>query len=114
MSTRAAVDVGGRSVSYRRAGTGSRVLVVGPLDASTAQCADLLDVLAEHHEVLAVDPPGYGLSDPLPPGEVSVGDLADHVEGALAELGGGPAALVGQGLGGLVALELAVRSPVRH
>ncbi|HEU0103494.1 MAG TPA: alpha/beta hydrolase, partial [Mycobacteriales bacterium] len=34
-------------------------------------------------------------------------------DGALTVLGAGPAALVGQGLGGLVALDLALRSPAR-
>src|SRR6266702_1744749 len=62
-------------------------------------------LLAERHEVVAPDLPGYG-SAPLTPGEHS---LADAVLGAFE----GSAAIVGTSFGGRAELEAALAAPER-
>jgi pimeloyl-ACP methyl ester carboxylesterase len=60
--------------------------------------------------VLAVDLPGFGRSEPLPPGVDSTPEaLADAVEDQLARAGFDRAHIAGNSLGGWVALELARR-----
>ncbi len=82
--------------------------------------------LAARHALLAVDLPGFGRSAPpaLPagrlPGEAALAAFVDPIEACLAgEVAAGRAsglALCGHSLGGLVALELALRArlPVRR
>ena len=63
--------------------------------------------------LVAVDRPGYGGSDPVPPGAWStVGDAADDVAAALEHLGlRGPVGAAGWSAGGRVAAALAARHP---
>ena len=61
--------------------------------------------------VLAPDLPGHGLSGGAP--LISIGDLADWIDGLLASLGVAQATLVGHSQGVLVALESASRHPER-
>jgi pimeloyl-ACP methyl ester carboxylesterase len=67
----------------------------------------VLEPLAEHLEVIAVDLPGFGHSPPLPKGVApSPHALAGAVAELLDQLGVDRAHLVGNSLGGWVALEL--------
>ena len=59
--------------------------------------------------VVAVDFPGYGLSPVITPYHLA--GLADALHRLIAHLGLGPATLVGHSMGGMVAQELAARSP---
>jgi pimeloyl-ACP methyl ester carboxylesterase len=75
-----------------------------------------LTVLARHHRVLALDLPGFGQSTPAE-GRVRTPEdalrfFAGPVEEALGLVAPGPVALAGHSLGGLVALELALRAKV--
>jgi pimeloyl-ACP methyl ester carboxylesterase len=69
------------------------------------------EALERRHDVVAVDLPGFGESSPLPNGETPTpARLADALEGEIDRLEFGSApALVGNSLGGWVALELARR-----
>jgi pimeloyl-ACP methyl ester carboxylesterase len=70
----------------------------------------MLPRLEERFEVLAVDLPGFGRSDPFPPGVDSTPEaLADAVEDELARAGFDSAHIAGNSLGGWIALELARR-----
>jgi pimeloyl-ACP methyl ester carboxylesterase len=70
----------------------------------------VLDALEDRHDVVAIDLPGFGESPPLPDGVAPTpGRLADAVESELDRLGLDAPALVGNSLGGWVALELARR-----
>ena len=70
----------------------------------------MLPLLEERFDVLAVDMPGFGYSDPLPPGvDVTPEALADAVEDEMARAGFDRAHIAGNSLGGWVALELARR-----
>lgn len=76
----------------------------------------LLPALARTHRVLALDLPGFGGSSPTPGPLRTAGEglrfFAEPVETVLADLAPGPMTLVGHSLGGLVALELALRGRV--
>lgn len=57
--------------------------------------------------------PGFGGSQPLPWGELSIGALADSVAAVLDHLDVGPALLLGHSMGGAVAVAFADRFPER-
>jgi pimeloyl-ACP methyl ester carboxylesterase len=70
----------------------------------------MLPILEERFDVLAVDMPGFGYSDPLPPEVDSTPEaLADAVEDEMGRAGFDRAHIAGNSLGGWVALELARR-----
>ncbi len=58
---------------------------------------------------LAADFPGYGLSAPVQPYDLA--GMAGAVVDTLAQLGAGPAILVGHSMGGMVAQEVMARAP---
>ena len=68
----------------------------------------MLDALAAHREVIAVDLPGFGNTLPLE-GEVSIASLADSVAEFIVEQGLEGVATAGQSMGGRIVLELARR-----
>jgi len=68
----------------------------------------ILDALAAHREVIAVDLPGFGQTPPLE-GEVSIATLADSVAQFIGEQGLDGVATAGQSMGGRIVLELARR-----
>ena len=76
-----------------------------------------LTALARHHRVLALDLPGFGQSTApdtrVRSAEDAVGFFTRPVEEVLGMLEPGPVAVVGHSLGGLVALELALRGTVK-
>jgi pimeloyl-ACP methyl ester carboxylesterase len=70
--------------------------------------------LAEHHDVIAVDLPGFGAS-PMPPAGTAPGidSLITLVTEFLAQLGVERPHVAGNSMGGLMALEMAARGQVR-
>ncbi|WP_336920911.1 alpha/beta fold hydrolase [Aquipuribacter sp. SD81] len=78
------------------------------LGAGWRSWAPILEDLAEHREVIAVDLPGFGATPPLT-GEVSIATLADSVADFIREQGLDGVATVGQSMGGRLVLELARR-----
>ena len=73
----------------------------------------ILPALAQHFQVVAIDTPGYGESDPPPPGEWQVPDYARAVLAALDALGWPQAHLVGRLTGCSIAVEVAALAPAR-
>lgn len=80
-------------------GIGSRWQVFEPI----------LDRLAATHDVIAVDLPGFGLSPAEPGLDASPDGYATRVERLIAELGLGRPHVVGNSMGGGIALELGRR-----
>jgi pimeloyl-ACP methyl ester carboxylesterase len=96
-----------------RQGTGPPLVLLHPLGLSRVAWDPVLDALAEHFDVLAVDLPGHGGSAPVPPDvEPHPAWLAAAVAGLLDELGIDRPHVAGNSLGGWVALELAALRPV--
>ncbi len=106
------VDVRGRAIAYRRAGSGPPlVLLHGFLCDSRVWQRQLAD-LADEFDVVAWDAPGAGLS-PDPPEGFALADWASCLAGFLEALGLGPAHIVGLSWGGLLAQEFFRLAPER-
>ena len=109
-SARRNVLVGGRRVHVLEAGEGEPLVLLHGIAGSVASWAPLVPALARTRRVVALDLPGFGRSEPLE-GAVRTGALADAVAATLDVLGIGGATVVGQSLGGIVALHLALARP---
>ena len=97
----------GRELFYEVAGDGAAVVLVHAGIADASQWDAQVEALRERHRVVRYDVAGFGRS-PLRPGALShVADL--HV--LLEHVGVERAALVGNSMGGRIALELAVAHP---
>ncbi|MGI8921847.1 MAG: alpha/beta fold hydrolase [Solirubrobacteraceae bacterium] len=97
-------------LSHHREGAGEPLVLVHGFGCRWQYFEPLLPLLAEHHEVIAVDLPGFGASPPLPAGVTpTAAALADEIGRFLEGLGANPsgAHLAGSSLGGHVVLELA-------
>lgn len=88
-------------------GIGAPLLLVHGLGTGWRTWAPMLPRLARHHEVSAVDLPGFGQSPPV--ADPTVAELADALEEHLDALGWQRCHVSGNSLGGLLALELARR-----
>ncbi|WCO66104.1 alpha/beta fold hydrolase [Iamia majanohamensis] len=91
-----------------RQGNGSPLLLVHGLGAGWRSWSPIIDELAEHREVIAVDLPGFGETPPLA-GEVSIATLTDAVADFIREQDLDGVSTAGQSMGGRMVLELARR-----
>src|SRR5947208_6159707 len=101
--------VAGGELEMRRGGTGPSVVL---LHGSWGWWAweEFHQRLAEHFDVIAPSHPGFGRSTRLP-GIDTIDDLAYFYLDLLAEMRLAPARIMGFGLGGWLAAEIAVRCP---
>jgi pimeloyl-ACP methyl ester carboxylesterase len=86
------------------------VVLLHGLGATNASMLPLLAELAQDHRVIAPDFPGFGASG-APHWRYRAGDLARWLDAFLTAVDAKPAALVGNSLGGRVALEIAMTAP---
>lgn len=106
------VEVEGHRVRYVETGSGPPLLLVHGLGNSIQTWRKNLDVLGHKFRVIALDLPGHGLSDPprsrfdLPASTRFLSQFMDCV-------GIESAHIAGNSMGGIVALELALRQPRR-
>ena len=109
------VDVRGKKVEVMESGSGEPVVYLHDMwDLQTAQgCMfPFHEQLAAKFRLLAPAHPGCGESDSIK-SIADIDDLAFHYLDVLDALGLQSAAIVGTGLGGWVATEIAVRNPER-
>lgn len=106
---RAYLTVGTRQVHYRRAGSGSPVILLHESPRSSLAMRWLIEPLAEHFCVIALDTPGYGGSDPLSVKDPEAGHYADAVAETISALGLESVAVYGSHTGACIALEFARR-----
>jgi pimeloyl-ACP methyl ester carboxylesterase len=101
-------------LNHHRQGAGEPLVLIHGLGSHWQMWEPVIDELAAHHDVIALDLPGFGAS-PMPPGDTPAGadSLCDLVLGFLAELGVERPHVAGNSLGGLVALELGRRGQAR-
>lgn len=93
---------------------GEPLVLIHGFSATGSVWQPLLDTLERDHEVLAVNLAGHVGGPELPEGaEVSVAALVDAVERDMDQAGFQTAHLVGNSLGGWIALELARRGRAR-
>lgn len=95
------------------AGHGTPVLLLHGLGANKVSFLPMFDGLADHHEVHALDLPGFGKSGkPLPTGRrYTMAWMADMVHGYLVRNRIRDVHVVGNSMGGRIAVELALRHP---
>lgn len=107
------LTVTGRRMRCRIAGDGPPVVLLHGIGRTLEDFTALHAALARDHRVLAVDLPGHGGSAPLDDPH-TLPALAAAVAGFLDAAGvTGPAHLVGNSLGGAVAMRLAADAPER-
>ncbi|MFI8813313.1 MULTISPECIES: alpha/beta fold hydrolase [unclassified Streptomyces] len=105
------VEVGGLPVRYAATGTGPPVILLHGLGRSLEDWEPLRAALSGYR-LIAIDLAGFGQSQPLP--DCRLASLARHVEGTLDMLGVPSGAhVVGNSLGGAVAMRLATGAPTR-
>jgi pimeloyl-ACP methyl ester carboxylesterase len=104
---RRTVTVRGCRTSYVRGGSGPTLVFLHGFDAFT-HWEPFMAGLAASYDVIVPDHPGYGESD-IPSWLDGIHDLAFFYREFLATLGLAQVHVVGGGIGGWIALELAVR-----
>ena len=100
------VQIDGRNVHYRLTGDGSPVILIHPSPYSSAYWLRDMAVWGKHFTCIAVDTPGFGDSDPLPPEQMDVDGIAAFYTKMIQRLGVSQCAIVGSHTGAAVALEV--------
>ncbi len=103
--------IGNLNVRYVRAGQGAPVILIHGLAANIYSWADVIGPLSEQFDVIALDLPGFGESTQPP--DLTFADHPKTVLGLMDGLGLAKVSLVGNSLGGAIALLLAERNPAR-
>jgi pimeloyl-ACP methyl ester carboxylesterase len=104
------VNLHGHDVGYRMAGEGPPVLLIHGMAGSSRTWRAVMSELTRSHLVLAPDLLGHGESA-KPMGDYSLGAFASGLRDLLATLGIDRVTVVGQSLGGGVAMQLAYQHP---
>ncbi|REE71136.1 pimeloyl-ACP methyl ester carboxylesterase [Rhodococcus wratislaviensis] len=100
----------GDAVAYRMSGEGETLLLVHGMAGSSATWRAVLPQLAQRYRVLAPDLPGHGDSA-KPRGDYSLGAFAAWLRDLLHELGIERVTVIGQSLGGGVAMQFSYQHP---
>ncbi|KRF03444.1 hydrolase [Arthrobacter sp. Soil782] len=95
-------------LNTERTGSGTPLVLVHGLGSSIRNWDPVLPMLQEQREVIAVDLPGFGNSEPLT-GEVTIDTLTAAVEQFLREEGLEDADIVGSSMGARMVVEMARR-----
>jgi pimeloyl-ACP methyl ester carboxylesterase len=104
------VLVHGHRMSVRIGGTGPAVLFIHGMAGSSRTWRGVLGRLTDNYTVIAPDLVGHGESA-KPMGDYSLGAYASGIRDLLAVLGVDQVSVVGQSLGGGVAMQLAYQHP---
>jgi pimeloyl-ACP methyl ester carboxylesterase len=104
------LTVHGHEVAYRRAGSGPALLLIHGMAGSSRTWRGVMPRLAECHDVIAPDLMGHGESA-KPVGDYSLGAFASGLRDVLSLLDVPRVTVVGQSLGGGVAMQLAYQHP---
>ncbi len=100
-------------ISTMEAGDGEPLLCLPGLGGTKASFMTTVAALAEERRVIAIDLPGFGDSDKPLTGRYDAAWFADAVVDLLDELGLERADLIGNSMGGRVAIEVGLRAPDR-
>ena len=103
-----------QTIQYSRQGAGEPIVLVHGIGHRREAWAGVPDVLAQTHDVIAIDLPGFGQSPPPSAADsYSLASQADQLERLFRELGLNRPHVAGNSLGGYLCLELARRGSVR-
>ncbi|MCX5379635.1 alpha/beta fold hydrolase [Streptomyces sp. NBC_00091] len=102
------------TVAYERKGAGEPLLLLHGIGHHLQAWHPVTGILAAEYDVIAVDLPGFGASEPLPAGvPYDLGTVAPALGALCAALGAPRPHVVGNSLGGLLALEMGRRGLAR-
>ena len=108
MPPRQTVVVHGHKLAYYEAGKGRNVILIHGLGADSRHWAANIGPLSQDFHVIALDLIGYGQSD-KPIMRYTIENFDNFLHGFLKELKIPRASLVGNSLGGWIALDFAIR-----
>jgi pimeloyl-ACP methyl ester carboxylesterase len=111
MIRRCFIDVAGRAVHYRRAGSGPPLVMMHGSPGDAQMLLEEITVCAQNFTVFALDAPGFGYSDALPGDVLTVPDLAAATAETMRALGLPPCPVYGSHTGAAIALELGLGWP---
>jgi len=106
------VTINGAKIYYERHGQGSPILLLHGGFSHIGHQTRLIDLLAPHYEVIAVDTRGHGRST-LGDRPLTYPLLADDMARLLDELSVGPVTVVGHSDGGIIGYILAAKYPTK-
>jgi pimeloyl-ACP methyl ester carboxylesterase len=112
--TARSVSVQGLKLNYHEAGQGYPLVLLhggGPGASSWSNYRGNIGVLSEHFRVIAVDLPHFGKSDKPADKFINCGWYAEVLAEALKEIDAPRAHFVGNSMGGIVSMELALAAP---
>lgn len=107
------VDVDGRQMHYRRAGSGVPLIVMHPSPMSSAAMEPWIASMSKHFAVISPDTPGFGQSSPLPLEQPEIEDYAKAMIDLADALGLDRFLVAGTHTGSKIALSVAVQAPDR-
>jgi pimeloyl-ACP methyl ester carboxylesterase len=107
------VPVGRHKISTLTMGSGPDVLLLHGLGGTRASFFETAAELSRHYRVHAPDLPGFGSSSKPTLGGYNARWFAEIMLGLMDELGIGRARLVGNSMGGRVAIEMGLQAPQR-
>jgi len=110
---RQSVDLAGREISVRYAGSGPPAVLLHESPRSSVALLPLMERLAGRFTVFGFDTPGFGGSDPLAMDRPSSADYADALADAMTALGIARAPVYGTHTGACIAMDLALGHPDR-
>jgi pimeloyl-ACP methyl ester carboxylesterase len=104
------VSIHGHEVTYRIGGDGPAILLIHGMAGSSRTWKEVTELLVRDHTVIAPDLLGHGESA-KPMGDYSLGAFASGIRDLLGVIGVERCTVVGQSLGGGVAMQLAYQHP---
>lgn len=106
------VDVSGKKIRVQVSeGTGDTVVMIHGIGRSLEDWEDQVAIDGSNRRIIAVDIPGFGLSDPAD--NVTLKDTAALLWKTIDELGESTVNLIGNSLGGALAMEMTGQQPSR-
>jgi triacylglycerol lipase len=104
------MEIYGQKIYYQEAGAGADVILLHGLGADRSAWAATVTALAARYHVFVPDQVGFGQSD-KPVIDYRVGTLVDFLDAFCKKLGIAKTTLVGNSLGGWVAMDFALAHP---
>jgi pimeloyl-ACP methyl ester carboxylesterase len=111
MIARCFIDVNGRAVHYRRAGSGPPLVMMHGSPGDSEMLLEEITAAAQKFTVFALDTAGFGYSDALPGEVLTVPDLAGAAAETMRALNLPPCPVYGSHTGAAIAMELGVGWP---